>query len=245
MILAVVTGGVDVAGGAPLGADHLLAQIVQGHVGAFLDDDHLHALGVGVREVHDHLAVLVDGNTGHHDVGLALLHSQQRGVEVHVVHDQLQAQLLGDGAGDFHVDALERAVIGDHLVGREGGVGGHDQLTRLDGGESSGGSLSLGGGGSGLSRGGSSGGLRGLGLGSGGAAASQHSSDHQSSQDDGKQLFHNHYSPFLVSQVTGLGELMNELYCCSYRTSIMVITNIIEKIRKVLIYMHKKGNKQG
>ena len=162
MILTVVTGSVDVAGGAALGADHLIAQVVQSHIGAFLDDDHLNALGVGVREVHNHLAVLVDGNTRHHDVGLALLHSQQRGVEVHVVHDQLQTQLLGDSTGDFHIDALEGAVIGNHLVGREGGVGGHDQLTLLQ-------SHVL-----------------------GRTTAGQQSGDHQHCQNERKHLFHNH-----------------------------------------------------
>ena len=210
MIVAVITGGVNVAGGAALGADHLLAQVVQGHVGAFLDDDHLHAGGVAVGEVHDQLPILGDGDTGHNDVGLVLLHSQQGGVKVHIVHDQLQTQLPGDGAGDLYVNALEAAVVGNHLIGREGGVGGHDQLAGLDG-------LQLGSGGCGLSGRGLGGGGRSLGGGGGGlggvaaAAAGEHGHDHQNGQRKCEYLFHSFYSPFHFWPPEGGREFMPAL----------------------------------
>ena len=209
MIVAVIVGGVDVAGGTTLGADHLLAQVVQGHIGAFLDDDHLHAGGVAVGEVHDQLTILGDGDTGHNDVGFILLHGQQSGVKVHVVHDQLQTQLLGDSAGDLNIDALEAAVVGDHLIGREGGVGGHDQLAGLDGLQF--GSGGLGGrcfGGSGLgcdggSLGGGGGGLGGVAA----AAAGEHGHDHQNGQRKCEYLFHSFYSPFHFCLPKGGGNL--------------------------------------
>src|SRR5699024_9568495 len=56
--------GVDVTGGAALGADHLLAQVVHGHVGAFLHDDHLHAGGVAVGEVQHLVPLLRVGQAG-------------------------------------------------------------------------------------------------------------------------------------------------------------------------------------
>ena len=123
------------ASGAVLHADELLAQVVQGDVGALLDDDHLHTGGIGVGEVHDRQTLLVDGDARHDHVAHAGLGGLQGGGEVHVVDDQLQAQLVGDGLGDLHVDALKAAVIGGHLIGREGGVGGHDEFALLNGGE--------------------------------------------------------------------------------------------------------------
>ena len=39
--------------------------------------------------------------------------------QAHIIHHQLQAQLLGDGAGHLHVDALEAAGIGGHFIGRD------------------------------------------------------------------------------------------------------------------------------
>ena len=204
MIVAVIVRGVDVAGGTTLGADHLLAQVVQGHIGAFLDDDHLHAGGVAVGEVHDQLTILGDGDTGHNDVGFILLHGQQSGVEVHVVHDQLQTQLLGDSAGNLNIDALEAAVIGDHLIGREGGVGGHDQLAGLDGLQFGSGGLGNRGGSCGLSGGG--GGSLGGGSGLGGvaaAAAGEHGHDHQDGQRKCKYLFHNFTLLFIFAPLAG------------------------------------------
>ena len=193
MIVAVIIGGVNVTGGTTLGADHLLAQIVQSHIGAFLDDDHLHAGGVAVGEVHDQLPVFGDGDAGHDDVGLVLLNGQQSSVEVHIVHDQLQTQLLGDRAGDLNIDALVAAVIGDHLIGREGGVGGHNQLAGLDGLQfGSGGLGSCGRSGRGLSGGGGCLGGGGGGLGGVAAAtAGEHGHDHQNGQRKCKYLFHN------------------------------------------------------
>ena len=138
MVLAVAAvfggvGSIDVTGGAALGADHLLAQVIHGHRGTLLDDDNLDAGGVAGGEVHDQFTLVGDGNAGHNDVALTFLDSQQRGVEIHVVNDQFQAKLVGDGLGNLHVDALEAAVIGGHFIGRESGVGGHDQLAGLDG----------------------------------------------------------------------------------------------------------------
>ena len=186
MIIAVVVGAVDVAGGAPLGADHVVAQGVGGDLGAFLDDDDLNGGGVGVGEVHDQQTVIGDGNTGHDDVGLVLLNGQQGGVKVHVQDLQLQAQLFGDGTGDLHVDTGEAAVIGGHLVGREGGVGGHQQLAGLQS-HGSGGGLRSGGGLNGGFRGG--GGLGGSGGGfgrTGAGAAGEHAGDHQRGKSDSK-----------------------------------------------------------
>ena len=187
MIIAVVVGAVDVAGGAPLGADHVVAQGVGGDLGAFLDDDDLNGGGVGVGEVHDQQTVIGDGNTGHDDVGLVLLNGQQGGVKVHVQDLQLQAQLFGDGTGDLHVDTGEAAVIGGHLVGREGGVGGHQQLAGLQSHGSGGGGLRSSGGLNGGFR--SGGGLGGSGGGfgrTGAGAAGEHAGDHQRGKSDSK-----------------------------------------------------------
>ena len=203
-------GGVDTV---QADADELFTQVVQSHVGALLDDDHLHAGGVAVGEVHDQLPILGDGDTGHNDVGLVLLHSQQSGVEVHIVHDQLQTQLPGDGAGNLYVNTLEAAVVGNHLIGREGGVGGHDQLAGLDG-------LQLGSGGRGgcgLSGRGLGGGGRCLGGGGGGlggvaaAAAGEHGHDHQNGQRKCEYLFHSFYSPFHFWPPEGGREFMPAL----------------------------------
>ena len=175
MILAVaaVLGavrGVDVTGGSSLAADHLLAQIVHGDIGAFLDDDDLHAGGVAVSELHDHLTIGGNGDTSHDDIALALLNSQQCGVEVHIVHDQLQTQLVSDGLGDLHVDAGVAAVVGGHFIGGECCVGGHDQLALLDGGNT----------------------LTVAGLAAG--AAGHHAHDQQNTQGNCQNLFHNPYS---------------------------------------------------
>ena len=136
MVLAIAAfvggvGTVDVAGGAHLAADHIgVGQIIHGlDGGILLHDDHLNAVGVAVGEVHHSLTLLGDGDTGHHHVALAGLSGLQGGVKVHIVHLELQAQLLGDGASHLYVDALEGAVVSHHLIGREGGVGGHGQLT--------------------------------------------------------------------------------------------------------------------
>ena len=192
MLFAEVVGAVDVAGGAALGADHLLAQVVQGDVGTFGNDNHLHAGGIGLGEVHDQQAVIVDGQTSHNHVGLAFLSSQQGSVKVHVVDLQLQAQLLSDGGSDLDVDAFEAAGVGGHLIGRECSVGGHGQHAFGDGGE---GGVAL----SGLGDFGAFGlgsGLFGAAAGGQGTNGQQHGCGHQ----DGKKLLHrcNLISNFVV-----------------------------------------------
>ena len=71
MVLAVaavrgIGGAVRIAGGALLGADHFALQVVDAlDGGAFLHDNHLYAVGVGVGEVHVFLSLVVDGETRH------------------------------------------------------------------------------------------------------------------------------------------------------------------------------------
>ena len=61
-VLAEVVGAVDVTGGAALGADDLAGQIVSGsNVRISGTMDGLDALGVGVGEVHDLLALVGNG----------------------------------------------------------------------------------------------------------------------------------------------------------------------------------------
>ena len=197
MVLAVVVGAVDVAGGGPLGADELLAQVVQSDVGALGHDDDLDAGGVAVREVHDQQAVLGDGQAGHADVALTLLDRQLGGVEVHVVNDQLQAQLVSDGAGDLGVDAHHIAAVVGHLIGREGGIGGHDELAGLHGGQLGGGAGAAGAGAGvpgGRGHAGGSGGGGGSGAASGAAAGGQ-AQGHGQGQGQSKKLFHSNRSP--------------------------------------------------
>ena len=58
MLLTVVTGAVDVAGGAGLNADVLALQIVRrSDIGTVLNDDDLNALCVGIREIYVLLTV--------------------------------------------------------------------------------------------------------------------------------------------------------------------------------------------
>ena len=185
-------GAIDVAGGAALGADHLAVHVVDGlNVGVLRHDDDLHALGVAVGEVHDGLALFVHGHASHDHVALAVLGGQQGGVEVHVIDLQLQAQLLGDGVSHFDVDALEAAVVCDHFIGGELGVGGHGELAGGDGGQVP---SSLGGGSAVVSVGS---GIRG-GLTAVAAAAcqGQHADQHRGGHQDRKQFFHDTVTSF-------------------------------------------------
>src|SRR5699024_11162050 len=136
--------------------------------------------GVGLGEVQDQLALLVDGDAGHDDVALAALGGSQGAVEVHVVDLELQPQLLGDGGGDLSVDAHDVAAVVGHLIGREGSVGGHGEHTLGDGGE-------LGGGGGVLSGGALfRGGLGGVAA----AGQGQHAKEHGPCHEDGEKLLH-------------------------------------------------------
>ena len=138
MVLAVAAvlrriGAVDIAGRTILGADQLgVGQIIHsGDAGTLRHDDDLYTGGIGLREVHIRLTLLVDGDARHSDVALAVLHSQHSGSKVHIVHHQFQAQFLSNEARNLYVNTLEAAVVGNHLIGREGGVGGHMQLSAL------------------------------------------------------------------------------------------------------------------
>lgn len=68
-------------------------------------------------------------------VALAGLDGAERSVKIHVVNDQLQTQLLCERISDLDVDALiagaleALAVIGDVLIRRKLGVGGHDEFS--------------------------------------------------------------------------------------------------------------------
>ena len=197
MILTEIVGAVEITGGAALSADHTgIGQIVGGSdVRAVLDDDGLHALCIGVGEGHQLGALLVVGQTGQHKIALALLDSGQSGVKVHVVDLQLQTQLLGDGSGDLNVDAIEAGAVhavavGDHLIGRELGVGGHDQLAGLDGLDLGGIAVGLVAGGGGGSGGGAgSGALAGI-SGTIAAAGGQQHNAHAGGEKQRKQFLH-------------------------------------------------------
>ena len=153
-------------------------------------DDGLDAGGVAVGEGHHSHPLVGDSDACHGDVGLALLHAEQSGVKIHVVDLQLQAQLLGNGLCGVHIDALNGAGVGGHLVGREGGVGSHSQLASLNGGQLSSGSA----GGSSLRR--SSNRACSSGRSSGGGAAAGGQSQSSSGNSGGSQeaaardLFH-------------------------------------------------------
>ena len=185
-------GAVDIASGGLLAADHLgVGQVVHGlDGGVLLDNDHLHARGVAVGEVHDLLPLFVDGDARHGDVALSGLDGGEGRVKAHVVHHQLQAQLARDGLGHLDVDALEASGVGGHLIGREGGVGGHVELALFHGGESGGvcsgvpGAVISGGGGIGGSR------VPGVAGGLVSAAAGGQAQDHGQGQEQGQHLFH-------------------------------------------------------
>ena len=131
------------------------------------------------------------------------------GGEGHIVHHQLQTQLLGDGVGHLYVDALEAAVVGGHLIGRKRGIGGHMELALLHGGELGGAALGgLGGLGAGLSRGlsGGFGGLGGLGSGGGRIAlvgAGTQRQRHSQRQQQGRNLLHCFHSSFISIKICG------------------------------------------
>ena len=180
MVLTKLVRGENITSGALLGADLLLAQVFHGDVRALSDNDLLHTVGIGVGEVQNQLALLVNGDAGHDDVALAALGGSQGAVEVHVENLELQAQLLGDGGGDLSVDAHHGAGVVGHLIGREGSVGGHGEHALGDGGELCGGSGVLGGGGI----------LAGVGGGITAASQGQHAKKHGARHEDGKELFH-------------------------------------------------------
>ena len=175
MIVTEIIGAVDVAGGAALGADHLIGQIIgRGNGGVLLDDDGLDALSVGVGEVHDLQALIGDGDAGHDHVALAVLGSQQGCIKVHVIDLQLQTELLSDSGSNINVDALKFAAVGGHLIRGKSCVGGHRQLAGVDGGQRRRCSLS-----SGDSLAGNS--IGGNGTAAGGQAQHHSGAEHQSS----------------------------------------------------------------
>ena len=170
---------VEVAGGAQLGADHVIAQVIHCDRRALLHNDHLYAGGVSVGEVHDSLPLVVDRDTAHGHIALAVLDGRQSGIKGHIVDDQLQAQLLGDLGGQLVVDALKAAVVGQNAVGREVRVGGQDQLARLQSLQSGPGLLVI------------------LVPTGGEQSQAHHSAQGQSS--DLLEVFHFHQSPFFLS----------------------------------------------
>ena len=199
-------GAVNIAGGGLLAADHLgIGQVGHGgDGGVLLDDDHLDAGGVAVGEVHNLLAVLGDGDARHGDVALSGLDGGQGRVKAHVVHHQLQAQLAGDGLGHFHVDALEAAGVGGHLIGREGGVGGHVELALFHGGEGGGVGAGIGGGGGvGRSGGAGGGGIPGVAGGLVSAAAGGQAQDHGQGQKQSHKLLHDTIILFIQKSLPG------------------------------------------
>ena len=127
MILAVVVGAVDVTGCAVLHADHLvICKIVNSeNVGILRYDDDLDAGCVGLCEVYVLLALFSNRKTCHRDIGLAALYGCDDRTELHVVNDQLKAELVCNLSSDLNVDAFEAAVVRDHLIGRECSVGSH------------------------------------------------------------------------------------------------------------------------
>ena len=189
MIVTEIIGAVDVAGGAALGADHLIGQIIgRGNGGVLLDDDRLDALSVGVGEVHDLQALVGDGDTGHDDVALAVLGSQQGCIKVHVIDLQLQTELLSDSGSNINVDALKVTAVGGHLIRGKSCVGGHRQLAGGDCGQRRRCSLS-----SGDSLAGSSlrgNGLAGNSIGGSGTAAGGQTQHHSGAEHQSSDFFH-------------------------------------------------------
>ena len=134
-VLAVIIDAIAITGGAALGADLLAFEIINAlDIGAFLHDDDLNAVGVAVGEAHGVLTLGRDGHAGGNDVALAGLDGAQSRVKVHIVDDQLQAQLLRQSVSDLDVDAFKAgalvalAVVRNGLVRRELRVGGHGEL---------------------------------------------------------------------------------------------------------------------
>ncbi len=107
------------------------------HAGDFAvlgDDDHLYAGGIADGEVHLLLTIRGDGHAGQSQIGLAALDGLRDGIELHVVDQQLQAELPGDGRRDFRIDAGNLAAL-HVLIGREGRIGGHGELPLHGGGK--------------------------------------------------------------------------------------------------------------
>ena len=124
--------GIDKARGARLRADDgagaVREQIVDRGDGAVvLDDDDLHARGVGIGEVDLLLALVSHGHTGHAHVILAGLHARDDGVECDVGDFQLHAELVCDGLCDLHVDADDGVAV-IVFIRLEGGLSRHGQL---------------------------------------------------------------------------------------------------------------------
>ena len=128
-----VVGDVEIAGGADLHADVVgvvgIEDVVhRGDLAALGHDDALHRGGVGRGEIDALFAILGDGEAGHSEVDLAADHGGDNGVELHVHDLQIAAQLLGDGLGDFHVDADDLAgLVVVILIRGEVDAGAHRQ----------------------------------------------------------------------------------------------------------------------
>ena len=124
--------GIDKARGAGLRADDgvgaVRKQIIDRGDGAVvLDNDDLHAGGVGVGEVDLLLALVGHGHAGHAHVIFACLDAGDDRVKRDVRDLQLHAELVGDGLRDLNVDADDRVAV-VVLIRREGGFGRHGQL---------------------------------------------------------------------------------------------------------------------
>ena len=134
-----VAVNVDGAGGAALATDlgvllalqdllHVLFGLALIKVGA-IAGDHQVLVGavVGIAEGNDLLTGGGDGQAGHTDIAQTLLHGGNHSLKLHILDNQLFAQVLSQAGGDLQVDTEELAVL-HHLEGLKAGGGGHDQL---------------------------------------------------------------------------------------------------------------------
>mgnify|MGYP000284952934 CR=1 FL=1 len=120
MLLTVVTGAVDVAGGAGLNADVLALQIIRrSDIGTILNDDDLNALCVGIREIYILLTIRGNGHASQRHVDGVALQRRDQGIELHIGDLELHAQLVSDSSSDVRIDALYVAVVANELVRRE------------------------------------------------------------------------------------------------------------------------------
>ena len=125
-----MTGGVLLHADKEVG---VVGQVVgAGDGGVLGHDDDLDARGIRVGEADVLLALVVDRDAGEAHVDLAGLDGGDDGAEVHVLDLELEAELVGDEGGHVGVDADDLVAI-IVLVGREGGIGAHDELALLDG----------------------------------------------------------------------------------------------------------------
>ena len=128
MLLTVVTGAVDVAGGAGLNADVLALQIIRrSDIGTVLNDDDLNALCVGIREIYVLLTIRGNGHASQRHVDGVALQRRNQGIELHIGDLELHAQLVSDSSSDVRIDALYVAVVANELVRRESSVSAHAQ----------------------------------------------------------------------------------------------------------------------